>query len=49
MPRVPADYTPAYRLHKQSGHALVTLNGRDHLLGVYGTPESRARYHELIA
>src|SRR5215831_5695108 len=44
---------PAYRLHKQSGQAVVTLtdglgNRRDVLLGRYETPESRAEYARVI-
>jgi integrase len=47
-------HTPAYRLHKQSGQAIVTLpdgqGGRhDCLLGPYDSPESRAEYDRLIA
>jgi integrase len=49
MPRVSKNYVPKYRLHKQSGQAIVTLSYVDHLLGKYGTPESRAAYHTLIA
>jgi integrase len=45
---------PAYRLHKQSGQAVVTLTDsigsrRDVLLGRYGTGESRAQYARVIA
>src|SRR5215831_11564946 len=45
---------PAYRLHKQSGQAVVTLpdgtgGRRDVLLGKHGTPESRAEYARVIA
>jgi hypothetical protein len=45
---------PAYRLHKQSGQAVVTLTDglggrRDVLLGRYGTYESRAEYARVIA
>lgn len=39
---------PGYRLHKPSGRAVVTLDGRDHYLGEYNTPESRAAYERLI-
>jgi hypothetical protein len=44
----------SYRLHRQSGQAVVTLrdalgNRRDVLLGKYGTPESRAEYARVIA
>src|SRR5262249_48285788 len=45
---------PKYRLHKQSGQAVVTLptgagRRRDVLLGKYGTPESRLEYARVIA
>jgi integrase len=46
--------TPSYRLHKQSGQAIVTLNDglggrRDVLLGKHGTPESYAEYDRCLA
>jgi len=47
MPRLKDNQVPSYRLHKQSGQAIVTLSGRDHLLGKYGTKESRAKYDQL--
>jgi integrase len=45
---------PSYRLHKQSGQAIVTLadgsgNRRDVLLGPYGSAESRAEYARVLA
>jgi hypothetical protein len=45
---------PSYRLHKQSGQAVVTLSDplgrrRDVLLGKYGTPESRQEYARVVA
>ena len=40
---------PSYLLHKRSGQARVRINGRDYLLGSYGSEESRIRYGELIA
>jgi integrase len=40
---------PSYRLHKPSGLAVVTLDGKDHYLGPYNTRESRAEYDRLIA
>ncbi len=45
---------PGYRLHKQSGQAVVTLpdglgNLRDCLLGTYGSKASRAEYARVIA
>jgi hypothetical protein len=35
--------SPVYRLHKQSGQAIVTLNGRDVLLGKHGSAASKAK------
>ncbi|MCC6416785.1 MAG: site-specific integrase [Gemmataceae bacterium] len=40
---------PSYRLHKPSGQAVVRLDGKDHYLGAYGTPESRRRYEQILA
>ena len=40
---------PAYRLHKPTGQAVVTLNGRDFYLGRHGSPASRDEYDRLIA
>ena len=45
---------PSYRLHKQSGQAMVTLpdgfcGRRDVLLGIYDTDASRATYHSVLA
>lgn len=47
--RLPAPSDLSYRLHKVSGQAVVTLNDRDCYLGVYNSPESRARYEQLLA
>jgi hypothetical protein len=44
-----SDKLPSYRLHKAKGSAVVTLNGRDHYLGPYNSPESRAGYDRIIA
>lgn len=49
MPRVSPDYVPAYRIHKPTGRAVVTLSGREHPLGRHGTSESKAKYYELIS
>jgi integrase len=49
MPRVNVDFVPSYRKHKPTGQAVVTLNGKDHYLGHYGTAASRAEYDRLIA
>jgi hypothetical protein len=45
---------PTYRLHRQSGQAVVTLRDgvtrrRDVLLGRHGTAASRAEYARLVA
>jgi integrase len=52
MPR--RQHIPSYRLHRQSGQAVVTLpdrlgGRRDVLLGKYGTPESRAEYARVLS
>lgn len=49
MPKLKENQVPSYRLYRQSGQAIVTLSGRDHLLGAHGSPESRAKYDRLIA
>lgn len=40
---------PAYRLHKPSGQAVVTLDGKDVYLGRHGSQISRAEYDRLVA
>lgn len=39
---------PAYRLHKSSNQAVVTLNGRDVYLGRYNSSESQERFKRVI-
>jgi integrase len=39
---------PGYRRHT-SGQARVTLNGRDYLLGEYGSKESKQKYQRLVS
>lgn len=41
--------TPSYRLHKSSGQAVVTLDGRDVYLGAYGSDASRSAYDRVVA
>lgn len=41
--------TPSYRLHKPTGQAVVTPNGKDVYLGRHRSPESQAEYDRLIA
>ena len=38
---------PSYRRHKASGNAVVTLNGVDHYLGPWNTPQSKAEYDRV--
>ncbi len=47
MPRSRNDI-PTYRKHRASGQAVVTLNGVDHYLGRFGTPQSKAEYDRII-
>ena len=39
---------PKYRRHS-TGQATLHLNGRDHYLGKYDSPESQAKYRALLA
>lgn len=48
MPR-PKATVPAYRLHKASERAVVYIDRREVYLGPYGSPESKARYADLVA
>jgi hypothetical protein len=47
MPRLGRSL-PRYRQHRASRQAVVTLNGRDHYLGAYGTKASKVEYDRLI-
>lgn len=38
-----------YRLHRPSGQARVRIGGKDHYLGLYGSPKSKDEYGKLIA
>jgi integrase len=40
---------PAYRRHKHSRQAVVTLNGVDHYLGPWNSPESKAEYDRITS
>src|SRR5262245_57829236 len=40
---------PSYRLHKARNCAVVTIDGRNHYLGPWDSPESKAKYAEKIA
>jgi hypothetical protein len=49
MPKLTENRVPSYRLHRQSGQAIVTLGGRDILLGVHGSASSKSEYRRWIA
>ena len=40
---------PQYSLHRATGQTVARLNGKDLYLGKHNTPESKARYRQLIA
>ena len=40
---------PAYRFHKARNFAVVTIGGKNHYLGRFGSPESHEKYARLIA
>ena len=42
-------HIPAYRRHKSTGQAVVTVNGRDFYLGQDNTAASRRKYDRMIA
>jgi hypothetical protein len=48
MPRRPAQ-SPKYRHYKPKDLAVVRIDGHDHYLGKFGSPESWERYHRLLA
>jgi integrase len=39
---------PSYQLHKATGQARITINGKDRYLGKFGTPESRTEYEAIV-
>ena len=46
---MPARKIPSYRHQKSRGLAVVRIDGRDIYLGPYDSPESHAKYEQLIA
>lgn len=46
---MPKKRTPSYLLHRATGQARCRINGQDHYLGPYGSPESREKYESLVA
>lgn len=49
MARKSRQKPPAYTLHKPSGQARVRIDGKDHYLGPYSSPESRRKYARILA
>jgi integrase len=49
MPRRNKGSVPSLVHHKPSGRARVRINGHDHWLGKWGSPEARLAYERLIA
>jgi integrase len=47
MPRLTTQ-NPAYRKHRASGQAVLTVHGQDVYLGPYGSKASRAEYDRII-
>jgi integrase len=47
MPR--SNCPPKYRLHKARNCAVVTIDGKNHYLGPYHSPESFEKYNRLVA
>ena len=47
MPRTSS--SPSYRFHKARNCAVVTIDGKNHYLGPYHSPESFEKYNRLIA
>jgi hypothetical protein len=48
-PSLKENQVPSYRLHKQSGQAIVTLNGRDILVGRHGSTASKCEYRRVTS
>jgi hypothetical protein len=46
---MPSGIIPKYRHYKPKDLAVVRIDGRDHYLGKYGTPESKEKYARLLA
>lgn len=47
MPRL-VEAVPKYRKHKATGQAVVTINGRDHYLGLWRSKASKIEYDRRI-
>lgn len=47
MPRLTAS-APKYRKHRASKFAVVTLAGKDHYIGPYGSKANKVEYDRLV-
>jgi hypothetical protein len=48
MPRL-VHRTPTYSRHRASGQAVITVNGKDHYLGEYGSTASKTEYDRITS
>jgi integrase len=44
-----ADHVPKYRHYRPKNLGVVRIDGHDHYLGKFGSPESYEKYHRLLA
>ena len=49
MKRGRSTSAPSYRLHKATGQARVTINGKTYYLGKHGSEESQQKYKQALA
>ncbi len=49
MPDRNISHLPKYRHYKPKNLAVVRIDGKDHYLGRYGSPESQETYRRLVA
>ena len=49
MPRITAGTVPKLQQHRATGQARVKIAGRDYYCGRWGSKESIAKYHRLLA
>lgn len=48
MPKL-TNAVPKYRRHEASGQAVVTISGKDHYLGKFGSKASKVKHAQLVA
>src|SRR5438046_3195494 len=44
-----SQHVPKYRHYRPKNLGVVRIDGRDHYLGKFGSPESYEKYHRLLA